>query len=114
MARVRLYLVGSLVLVALAGCGRSLFNFAQREPWRRDAEIACLQSGAVKEGAGVVRIEPIEGPGICGADFPLKVVALASTSAIAFADELQPPANIPTARGAPQLRWQVGPQPVTS
>jgi hypothetical protein len=114
MMRVRLYLVGSLVLLALAGCGRSLFNFAQREPWRRDAEVACLRSGAVKEGPALVRIEPIDGPGICGADFPLKVAALASSSAIAFADELQPPANIPNVRGGPQLRWQVGPQPVTS
>jgi hypothetical protein len=113
MARVRLYLVGSLVLVALAGCGRSLFNFAEREPWRRDAEIACLRSGAVKEGPALVRIEPIEGPGICGADFPLKVAALAGSSALSFADEL-PPATIPNVHGTEQLRWQEGPQPVSA
>lgn len=125
MTRVRLYFVGSLALVALAGCGRSLFNIAQREPWRHDAEVACLKSGAVREGAGVVRIEPIEGPGICGADFPLKVAALGASNAIAFADEFQPPAAIPNDRRdvphwpagqaapAAQLRWQMGPQPVS-
>ena len=36
---------------------------------RHDAEVECLNSGAVKEGPGIVRIEPIRGPGICGADF---------------------------------------------
>ena len=112
MTRVRLYIVGSLVLVALAGCGRTLFNFAQREPWRRDAEIACMKSGAVKEGPATVRIEPIEGPGICGADFPLKVAALNAGTAIGFADELQPPGNIPNARGA-MPRWPAA-QPVSS
>ena len=35
-----------------------------------------MKSGTVKVGAGVVRMEPIEGPGMCGADFPLKVAAL--------------------------------------
>ena len=70
---VRLYLVGSLVLVALSGCGRGFFQSAEREPWRAEAEIACLKAGAVKESLEVVRVEPISGPGICGAEFPLKV-----------------------------------------
>jgi len=56
---VRLYLVGSLVLVALSGCGRGFFQSAEREPWRAEAEIACLKSGTVKENLDVVRIEPI-------------------------------------------------------
>jgi hypothetical protein len=91
---VRLYLVGSFVLVSLAGCGRGFFS-EEREPWRTEAEIACLKSGAVKEGADVVRVEPISGPGICGAEFPLKVSALGESSAtFGFADELRPPANI--------------------
>ncbi|HET7850116.1 MAG TPA: extensin, partial [Pseudolabrys sp.] len=68
-------LSGVFVLVALAGCGRGFMHFGEREPWRRDAEIACLKSGDVKLGAGAVQIKPIEGPGICGADFPLKVSA---------------------------------------
>ena len=34
-----LYLVGSFVLVSLAGCGRGFFS-AEREPWRTEAEVA--------------------------------------------------------------------------
>ena len=78
---VRWFLIGSAALVTLAGCGRGIFNYAEREPWRREAEVACLNSGTVKESAGVVRISPIEGPGMCGADFPLKVSALGEAPA---------------------------------
>ena len=95
---VRWYLLSSVVLVALAGCGRSYFQYGEREPWRREAEVACLNSGTVKEGAGIVRIEPIEGPGICGADFPFKVSALGESSALGYADEaIRPPGAIPGA-----------------
>jgi hypothetical protein len=106
---VRLYLVGSFVLVSLAGCGRGLFQTEQREPWRAEAEVACLKSGAVRESADLVRIEPISGPGVCGAEFPLKVAALGeSNSSIGFADEsLRPPGGI---GGGPQ-RWPVQPAP---
>ena len=92
---VRLYLVGSFVLVSLAGCGRGFFQSAEREPWRAEAEIACLKSGAVKENAELVRIDPISGPGVCGAEFPLKVAALGESSgSFGFADEnLRPPAQ---------------------
>jgi hypothetical protein len=95
MARgVRLYLVGSFVLVSLAGCGRGFFS-AEREPWRAEAELACLKSGAVKESPELVRIDPISGPGACGAQFPLKVAALGEGGGTyGFADELRPPANI--------------------
>jgi hypothetical protein len=100
---VRLYLVGSFVLVSLAGCGRGLFQSAEREPWRAEAEIACLKSGAVKENADLVRINPISGPGVCGAEFPLKVAALGeSNPSFGFADDnLRPPAGI----GGNQPRW---------
>jgi hypothetical protein len=100
---VRLYLVGSLVLVSLAGCGRGFFS-AEREPWRGEAEIACLKSGAVKESAEVVRIEPISGPGMCGAEYPLKVAALGEASSMyGFADDdLRPPAPIGN-----QPRWPI-------
>jgi hypothetical protein len=112
MTRVRLYLVGSLVLVVLAGCGRSFLDYAQREPWRREAEIACLKSGAVKENPTLVRIEPIEGPGICGAEYPLKVAALGGSSIMGFADDLQPPAPIPGGRSVrPQPRWPIAEPP---
>src|SRR3990170_1328840 len=89
---VRLYLVGSFVLVSLAGCGRGFFQSAEREPWRAEAELACLKSGAVKENPELVRINPISGPGICGAEYPLKVAALGeSGGSFWFADDLQPP-----------------------
>ncbi|KRQ04261.1 extensin family protein [Bradyrhizobium manausense] len=104
---VRLYLVGSIVLVSLAGCGRGFFQ-AEREPWRAEAEAACLKSGAVKESADIVRIDPISGPGMCGAEFPLKVAAIGEPAgSYGFADEeLRPPGNIGN-----QPRWPVsGPQ----
>jgi hypothetical protein len=99
---VRLYLVGSFVLVSLAGCGRGFFQSAEREAWRTEAEIACLKSGAVKENAELVRISPISGPGVCGAEYPLKVAALGESSgSFGFADEnLRPPGGIGN-----QPRW---------
>src|SRR5215813_5340582 len=89
-----LYLVGGFVLVALAGCGGGWF-MQQREPWRHDAEVACLQSGQVKVSPAVAQLPAISGPGICGADFPLKVAALGESSLLSFAEELRPPAPIP-------------------
>jgi hypothetical protein len=107
---VRLYLVGSFVLVSLAGCGRGFFQSAEREPWRAEAEIACLKSGAVKENTELVRIDPISGPGVCGAEFPLKVAALGESSgSFGFADDdLRPPGTIGN-----QPRWPVS-QPAPS
>ncbi|MDB5655415.1 MAG: extensin, partial [Tardiphaga sp.] len=109
---IRLYLVGSVVLVSLAGCGRGLFQTEEREPWRAEAEVACLKSGTVKEGADLVRIDPISGPGVCGAEFPLKVAALGeSSSSFGFADEsLRPPGSVGHAGNQP--RWPVQQQPV--
>lgn len=102
---VRLCLVGSLVLVALAGCGR--YFFAQREPWRKEAELACLKSGAVKESPVLVRAEPINGPGICGAEYPLRVTALGEVaSALGYSDELRPPGAIPGSAAARQSATQ--------
>jgi hypothetical protein len=104
---VRLYLVGSFVLVTLAGCGRGFFS-EEREPWRVEAEIACLKSGSVREGPDLVRISPISGPGVCGAEFPLKVAALGdSVGTFGFADEdLRPPAPIGN-----QPRWPISQPP---
>lgn len=98
MARgVRLSVVGCLFLASLAGCGRSWL--AEREPWRREAEIACLKSSSVRESAAIVQVAPISGPGACGADFPLKVAALGEGAALGFAEPLRPPAGVPVARG---------------
>src|SRR5580692_8067718 len=94
---VRWYLVSSLVLVALiavAGC--SHYMMAEREPWRAEAELSCLNSGAVKESAARVRISPIDGPGACGITYPLRVSALGASSALGYDDEsLRPPGAIP-------------------
>jgi hypothetical protein len=106
---VRLYLVGSFVLVSLAGCGRGFFT-AEREPWRAEAEIACLKSGAVKESAELVRISPISGPGVCGAEYPLKVAALGESSgSLGYVDDLRPQAGIGNAP-----RWPITQPPYPS
>ena len=92
---VRWYLVGSVVLVALialAGC--SHFMLAERESWRHDAEIACLNSGAVKESPARVRISSISGPGACGADYPLRVSALGESGPLGYSDEAPVPPGV--------------------
>src|SRR3954468_10701566 len=94
MARgVARYLVGSLVVLGLAACGKMWV--AERDAWRHEAEVACLKSGIVKESPMLVRVEPIAGPGICGADFPLKVAAIGDGAPIGYADELRPPGSVP-------------------
>jgi Extensin-like protein C-terminus len=111
MARaVRWYLVGSIgfgVLGVLTGCSGGFF-FAEREPWRREAELACLNSGAVREGPGVVRIAAIRGPGVCGADYPFKVSVLGASSPLGYSDELRPPGDIPL-RAPATPRWPAAP-----
>src|SRR5882672_8059863 len=96
MRGVRWYLVGSLVLAVLAGCKQMAFE--EREPWRHEAEEACLKAGSVKQGTAVVRVEPISGPGMCGADFPLKVGELGEDTPLGYADEaMRPPSDVPQA-----------------
>ncbi len=138
---VRFSIAGLTLLLALAGCGRGFLNYGERAAWRHQAEATCMRSGEVKLGAGVVQISPIEGPGVCGADFPLRVAALGEGSAVGYADELRPPASIggpasqmpnwpvrdaryyappqvapvetqPIQRG--NMRWVPGPQPAVS
>jgi hypothetical protein len=102
---VRWYLVGSVILVALAGC-KPEFASEERPPWRGEAEQACLKAGAVKEGPSVVLLPPINGPGMCGADFPLKVSALGEASPLGYEDEaVRPPGEVPQATpGYPSQR----------
>jgi hypothetical protein len=110
LRNVRWSLVGIAALAVagfLAGCSGKFF--AEREPWRRDAEVACLNSGAVTEGADKVRIQPINGPGTCGADFPLKVAALGHIGALGFVDDPRPPLAI-VSRAAPSLLPGFGPR----
>jgi hypothetical protein len=86
----------------LSGCSGGFF-FAEREPWRHEAEVQCIDGGLVAEGAGIVRLSAIRGPGVCGADFPLKVSVLGESTPIAFADDPRPPGAIPS--GAPN--WPI-------
>ena len=96
---VRWSLLSSVILVALialAGC--SHYMMADREPWRRDAELACLNAGAVKELPTRVRISSIDGPGACGISYPLKVSSLGDSGPLGYDDELlTPPGSIPNA-----------------
>src|SRR6266446_10442232 len=48
---------------------------------------------------------PIRGPGVCGADFPLKVSILGESAPLGYMDDLRPPGDIP--RAAP--RWPLRP-----
>jgi hypothetical protein len=105
---VRFSIAGLTLLLALAGCGRGWLQYGERASWRHEAEVACLKSGAVKIGSGVVQIQPIEGPGMCGADFPLKVSALGESSpAMSYADDLRPPGAIPNRSSSQMPRWPV-------
>jgi hypothetical protein len=63
----------SLVGLGLTGCG--LFRFEQREPWRAEAEQACLSQRLVQPSAYMALSSKIDGPGVCGMDHPFKVSA---------------------------------------
>jgi hypothetical protein len=81
-----------------------MFQTAEREPWRAEAEVACLKSGSVRESPDLVRINPISGPGVCGAEYPLKVAALGEGGGgLGYTDEIRPPAGV-----GGQPRWPVG------
>jgi hypothetical protein len=108
MTRARfVFLIGGLtVLLALSGCGRG-FMQAERPAWRHQAEAQCMQSGAVKLGYGVVQAKPIEGPGMCGADYPLKVSALGEPNTrIGYSDAPRPPGGIANSPDMPAFPRQ--------
>lgn len=101
-------LLGAVVvaaLTALAGCSH-YFNVGEREAWRHDAEVSCLNTGAVKDTPQRVRISAISGPGMCGADFPIRVSALGESGPLGYDDEaLRPPGAIPD--GAMPQHWPI-------
>ena len=91
---------GSVILaalIALAGC--SHYWIGEREAWRRDAEVSCLSSGVVKETPERVRISAINGPGMCGMDFPLRVSALGAGAPLGYDEEPLRPPNSYSQRG---------------
>ena len=68
--------------------------FAEREPWRKEAEARCIGSGAVREGpASRARVD--RGPGVCGTDYPFKVSALSQPTLLGYGEELRPPGSHP-------------------
>ena len=105
---VRLWIFGAIAgaaLIALAGCGHNFYD-GEREAWRREAEVACLNSGAIKESPARVRISAISGPGMCGADYPIRVSALGESGPLGYTDEpMRPPAAL-SSGSAPQ-HWPV-------
>lgn len=107
--RVRTFLAGSVVVVglgALAACSGGGF-WGEREPWRKEAEARCIGSGAVREGPGVVRISAINGPGMCGADYPFRVSTLGVAMALSFGNDLRPPGSIPNVTRITPPRWPI-------
>lgn len=68
----------ALIGIGLASCGRSLFEV--REPWRAQAEEACLASRLVTPSAYMSRISEIDGPGTCGISYPFRVSAFTEGS----------------------------------
>jgi hypothetical protein len=93
---------GFVLLLGLAACGGSFPSVEEREPWRRDAEAACLQSGVVKEGPAVTRVNAIDGPGMCGIDHPLRIEGLGDQAPLSYAEEatLRPASFGAPAKGA--------------
>jgi len=71
---------GALTLVGLGLTGCGLFRFEQREPWRTQAEEACLSQRLVQPSAYMSRASKIDGPGVCGIDYPFKVAAFSAGS----------------------------------
>lgn len=69
----RFVLLGAGLGVLLSGCGFA--RFEPREPWRAEAELACMRSGLIRESQFIRQTKPIDGPGPCGTDLPLKVSA---------------------------------------
>ncbi len=69
------FLALTLIGLGVTGCG--LFRGEQREPWRAQAEEACLSKKLVQPTAYMSPSSPIEGPGACGIFYPFKVSALA-------------------------------------
>ncbi|NJL07956.1 MAG: extensin family protein, partial [Methylacidiphilales bacterium] len=69
--------IGAVAVAAsvLSNCGLRMFE--QREPWRTEAEIACLNHGLVTPSEHLKLGSEIDGNGACGMTRPFKVSAFA-------------------------------------
>jgi hypothetical protein len=68
----------ALISLGVTGCG--LFQYEQREPWRTQAEEACISQKLVTASAYMSVSSAIDGPGACGMSYPFKVAAFADGS----------------------------------
>lgn len=68
--------VAALTAAGLSACGG--LRREKRAEWRAQAEIACIKSGKLRETPYVKISRSIDGPGVCGAQYPVKVSALAN------------------------------------
>ena len=93
------FIAGACGLPALVGCAG--LYLSERDPWRREAELACIQSGAVREGPSVTFVKAINGPGVCGADYPLRVAALGDPAPLGFAEDATHQARVAVS----QIGW---------
>ena len=76
-AHLALIALGIVGAAGLAGCGK--FQKPQRAAWRDQAEAACMASRQVQISSYVsLRGKPIDGPGTCGMQQPLKVSAFSN------------------------------------
>ena len=88
-------------VLVVAGCSGGGPDFvAKDEPWRKDSEIACLQSGWVRESGFVTSRTSLGGPSPCGAVHPFEVSALGSGAV-----ELKPSATLQCAMIPSLERW---------
>jgi hypothetical protein len=79
MRRIHPFIALGLLAIGLAGCGK--FQKAQRAAWRDQAEAACMARREVPLSAYVsLRGKPIDGPGTCGMEQPLRVSAFSGGS----------------------------------
>jgi hypothetical protein len=66
------------VPIILVGCGKSPTFVAKEEPWRADAERACLGQVNLVKSPFITPRSALGGPSVCGALKPFDVSATAS------------------------------------
>lgn len=76
MSRVKIGLVVSVLAgLAVVACSSGPDFLAEDEPWRRQVELACLNSNVVPQTPYIEMRSRLGGPSYCGAERPFKVAA---------------------------------------
>lgn len=77
MLRLRFHVPVLAAAALVASCSSTPYFTAEEEPWRDQAEIACLNAGQVHQSAFVeMQRASLGGPSPCGAVRPFKVAAV--------------------------------------